>query len=324
MNYNGIPIEYIFKENKFVVEETYCRQRIELPDDPLAIAKNIMNILRVYPLEASSALMKLYYGDFKSFIDTHIDSHICGNLISLCRERGPRIKLSIYDNETNINIYSECFDVEILLSIVLGDLSSIIYYETGYRENIRYKKAVIPRTITIPPIVTTLDKLFRPIQLSISSTIAVDALREIENNLNIIGEIIVLLPCIDEYTINSIERLLRRAISSSKRVFLVTPSPSLYEARKCGIDYKSYLISYIELQESFEKKVFICNADTGNIGFIINRNFYLSSYGYKYRDNLEVISIKDQYYIENAALGYLRECLCSQHLIREDLDYKNR
>lgn len=325
MSFRGIPIEYIFKENKFVVEEAYCRQKINLSEDPLAIAKNIIvDILRVYPLEASSALMKLYHNDFKSFIDAHVDSHICGNLLSLCRERGPRIKLSIYDDGTNINVYSECFDVEILLSIVLGDISSIIYYESGYREGIRYKKAIIPKTIAMPLIVSTIDKLFKPIQLNIRSTIAIDVIKEIENNLNAIGELIILLPCIDNNTLSSIENLLRKAILNNKRIFLVIPSPTIYEAKKCGVDYKNYLVSYIELQELYGKKIFICNADTGTIGFIINRNLYISSYGYRYRDNLEMIPIKDQYYIENAALGYLRECLCSQHLIKEDLDYKNR
>ncbi len=325
MSFKGIPIEYVFRESKFVVEETYCRQKIDLSEDLLAIAKNIItDILRVYPLEASSALMKLYHNDFKSFIDTHVDSHICGNLLSLCRERGPRIKLSIYDDGININVYSECFDVEILLSIVLGDISSIIYYETGYRDSIRYKKAVIPKIIATPLIVTTIDKLFKPIQLNISSTIAIDVIREIENNMNLIGEMIFLLPCIDNNTLSSIENLLRKAILNNKRIFLVIPSPTIYEAKKCGIDYKNYLVSYIELQESYGKKIFICNADTGTFGFIINRSFYISSYGYRYRDNLEMIPIKDQYYIENAALGYLRECLCSQHLIKEDLDYKYR
>uniref|UniRef100_A0A7C5Z0H1 Uncharacterized protein n=1 Tax=Ignisphaera aggregans TaxID=334771 RepID=A0A7C5Z0H1_9CREN len=109
----SIGIARMFKEPHIVKDKRYARLTINNIENIIEIIDKYVKIL---PFESIIALQKLYSGDIKSFIDTYIDAYLCTPLISLCRERGPRIKCSIYSDSEYIEIYSECFDIELLFS----------------------------------------------------------------------------------------------------------------------------------------------------------------------------------------------------------------
>ena len=308
----------IFKGSQIKIERRYVRVGID------SIEKYIEFINRnakVIPFEASIALNKLYNNDIKNFIETHIDANMCTPLISMCRERGPRIKCSVYSDPDHIEVYSECFDAEILIPMIFGDLSNLFTFEVGYRDGIRFKRVIIPRNPVVqlaPDIIkgNVLGKQLFTMPLKTFSN-AIEYILGVEEEVT---ELIFHIPCLDSLAIELLYRM-AKTLSNRSRIYVLTASPTSDTAKRCQLNYKDMLISYIEALEILPKyNIVICSTDIVHTGLIVNRMHYIVSYEYSYRDNMDISIVRDRSYIEATSMGYLRECLCTATLTKEDLN----
>jgi hypothetical protein len=315
-----IGIARMFKEPHIVKDKRYARLTINNIEN---IIEFIDKYVKILPFESTIALQKLYNGDIKSFIDTYVDAYLCTPLISLCRERGPRIKCSIYSDSEYIEVYSECFDIELLFSIIFGDLSNLFIFETGYRDGIRFKRSIISRNlieISIPEVMRRNKSKSKEHLFTIPLKTFSNVFEYILKNADEVTELILHIPCLDNKVIELLYRI-ARVLSNKSRIYVLTTLPTSEIARRCISNYKNMLISYIEASEFLPRyNITLCNADIVHIGLIINRFHYIVSYEYSYSDNVEVSMVKDKSYIETISLSYLRECLCSANLVKDDLN----
>ncbi len=278
---------------------------------------------RIVPLEAFIALNKLYNNDIKSFIETHIDAHICASLTSLCREYGPRVKCSIYMDNKHVELYSECFDIEILSAIVFGDLSNLFTFEVGYRDDKKFKRATIPKKFILQ-LASITSRWKRDRVESWFSTIPIktfhSAIEYILENKDKTTELIFHIPCLNNEVIELLYRVSK--LLTRSRIYILTTSPFSDFIERCQTNRKDIFISYLEALELLpEYNVIICNVDVMHIGLIVNRTYYIVSYEYNYRDSMDISMVRDKSYIQTAAQGFLRECLCLNNLIKDSHGY---
>ncbi|MCS7112204.1 MAG: hypothetical protein N3D82_04255 [Ignisphaera sp.] len=311
----------MFKGSQIKVEKRYSKLSINTVENYL---KTIDEDVRIVPFEASIALNKLYNNDIKSFIETHIDSHICTSLTSLCREYGPRIKCSIYIDDEYAEIYSECFDVEILSSIVFGDLSDLFIFETGYRDGRKFKRTVIPKKL-IPQLAPLIAKWERdrlesqpPMVLPKTFSDTIERLLEKENRVT---ELIFHIPCLNDKVVELLYKV-SKMLTNRGRLYVLTAPPTSDSAERCHSNYKVMIVPYLEILElSSRYNIVVCNIDVMHIGLIVNRAHYIVSYEYNYRDDIDMSVIKDRSYIEIITQNFLKECLCLNSLIRGEYNY---
>ncbi|MEM1560353.1 MAG: hypothetical protein QXJ56_02155 [Ignisphaera sp.] len=311
----------MFRGSQIKVDKKYMRH---YTTDTWNYTEFLDRNVKVVPFEAFTALYKLYNNDIKSFIETHIDVHICTPIISLCREHGPRIKCLIYTSDKYLEIYSECFDVELLSSIIFGDLSNLFTFEIGYRDGRRFKRAIIPKKLILQ-LAPEISKWNRNNSESEFFTTPLktfgNMIRYVLEKGNEVTELIFHIPCLDDKAIDLLYEMVK-SLANKSRIYILTTPPTLDNAKRCQSNYKGTLIAYLEAYELLSRyNVTICNIDTMHVGLIVNRMHYVVSYEYSYRDDIDVSIVKDKSYIEAMAQSFLRECFCSTSLIKDDYRY---
>lgn len=314
-------IANLFQNSKLSIS----RHRLALSTIGTDIDKNIGSKLKVIPFESITALSKIIQGDIKGFAETHIESHICTNLSSLCRDYPYRIKFSIYLDPEFLSVYSECIDVEILFSIIFGDMIRYFEFIEGYRDNTMFKCGVIPNTVLLPKAYNILSSLAGYIGIKIKSRNVKDIIEELLHSKNEITELLMIIPCIDSRIIETIEHMIKEFTSNQfARMFIITSSPSIYDARSCGVSYREFFSSYIEILDMIKNQyntyynIYLCNSEVNNFEIIINRATYLASYDLRLSSKSEFIPVKGHSFIDNFILKYLRDCLCSSHIVKID------
>ncbi|MEM1915982.1 MAG: hypothetical protein QXU00_01700 [Ignisphaera sp.] len=308
------PITRLLHNPKITIKKHYTPKIVTQKD----IVEDL-NKLKVIPFEAYSALSKVINGDIKSFIEIHIDPHVCTQVSSMCREHPYRIKYLIHMDPKYMLFYSECIDIEIAYSIIFGDMIKYFEFVEGSRNNVMFQCAVIPSNILIPEALRYTNSLGIFKGLTIKSKRFCEIVKELIEAVEEITELILVLPCVNEFSISVINQLIDRAHHNDNfRMFIVTSAPSVYDARKCGISYRSFFVSYLEIMNSVREldHIYLCNSEANNIEIVVNRATYLSSYDMNLRPESEFVSVQNTSFIENFILKYLRDCLCSSSLTK--------
>lgn len=275
--------------------------------------------LRVVPFESITAISKIIQGDLKSFAETHIESHVCTNLSTLCRDYPYRIKYSIYIDDEDLSLYSECINIEILMTIVFGDLIKYFDFYEGDRDGITFKYSSIPRSLLSSKVQNLLNSIAGFSKVNIEARNAYKILNYLQQFKEMINEIILIMPCLDNSTVETIENLAKEALQNPlARIFIVVSAPSIYDAKICEVSYKEFFVNYVKLLDLSESlgRLYLCNSEATNTELIVNRSTYLVSYNPRFIDKSEFIVVKDYSYVDNFTLKYLRDCLCSSHIIK--------
>ncbi|MEM1560851.1 MAG: hypothetical protein QW775_02910 [Ignisphaera sp.] len=309
-------ISNVFRNSIFTV----TKHRLALSSVEEDMEKDELTKLRVIPLEALSAIHKMMQGDIKSFAESHIESHVCTNLTALCRDYPYRVKYSIYNDGHVISMYSECIDLEILLTIVFGDIIKYFEFIEGFRDNVLFKYVVIPRSVLGGKLYNTLNYIAGHSSIRITSKQIDDIFSRIVQSRDDVSEMIFVIPCIDLSVIDIMSYLFKELLKNPiARIFIVTSSPSIYDAKTCRLSYREFFVNYIELLDLVRMidRVYLCDSEVNNFEIILNRATYLISYEPKLALSTQFIPIKDYSYTESYALKYLRDCLCSSHLVKD-------
>lgn len=275
--------------------------------------------LKVVPFEAISALSKIMQRDIKNFVETHIESHICTNLLSLCRDYPYRIKYSVYLDYESLLTYSECVDVEVLFTIVFGDIIGYMEFIEGHRDGIPFKCGLIPSNLLTSRMYNMLNSVVGFTGIKISSRYTQDIINELIDMKNEITEVILVIPCLNLEVAEIIKHIIDELLQNPLiRIFLIISPPSIYNARNCGPSYKEFFVRYVEITDFVKERynVYLCSSEANNFEIIVNRSTYLSSYSLRFSLKSEFIPIWDHQYIDNYTLKYLRDCLCSSYFSR--------
>lgn len=293
--------------------------------DHAILLAHLVKMFKVLPADALSALQKLSQGDLKGFIEIYVDPNICPSAISLCRDRGPRIKFGILINKASLELYSECFDVELLLGILLGDLASVSVYEEGHRNGVRFKRALLPLAVVDHAVLRALeealsyDSVWRndtmPRRMSVGELVS-----ELASKANNISELIMLVPCVNATAVKHIAHLSEVLAKGARKLYVIASPPSPTTVQMCKMSYGEALLNYVSLFELKEQvkegRLIVCDDEIPHVGFIINRTQYLLSSTPVYRDDAILEPIPEKDYTFSVALNLLRRCLCTLHLLR--------
>ncbi|MEL9940720.1 MAG: hypothetical protein QW632_04080 [Ignisphaera sp.] len=316
-------VKTIFPQSRIDIEEVYVRYPIERLDSQ-AILDFINNRARTIPMDSVSALSKLVKGDLKGFVETFIDTTVCTEVISLCRDRGPRIKCGINITENGVEIYSECFDPELLSHIILGDISMILQVASGYRDFVRFKSVVIPDKLLTQDAITAIEEgiLRNKLQTNTATperSIAKQFYEELTSGGLGYSEAILMAPCLSSTLIEILIDIMKSAAKNYKRVYIATLPPSQENSSFCRIQYKDQLLMYIQLIEEAKKYgFFVCDSEVVSLGAIVDRSQYLISNDFVYNGETFLTPLSDLKYINDYAVYMLKHCLCSNNLLRED------
>lgn len=308
-------VSNLFKESKLKV----LRHRLALANVLEDLREGRISKLKVIPFEAISALQKLSQGNTKDFVEVHIESHLCTNLTTLCRDYPYRIKYSVYVDDESMALYSECVDLDILLTIVFGDLIKYMEFLEGYRDNMMFKYSIIHRALFSQNLHEVLSPSIGYTGTKINSRYLQDIISELISLKEEVSEVIVASPCIDSRTIEMVMHLAKEILKNPlTRLFIVTSSPAIQDVRICKMSYREFFTGYVEMLEIVEKfdRMYLCNSELSNLEIVVNRSTYLTSYDVKPSPRSELISVKSYSYIDSFTLKYLRDCLCAYHLVK--------
>uniref|UniRef100_A0A7C2VNY4 Uncharacterized protein n=1 Tax=Ignisphaera aggregans TaxID=334771 RepID=A0A7C2VNY4_9CREN len=308
-------ISNLFRDSKF----TIVKHRHPISDLMEDLAGNRLNALKVVPFEAVSAINKIAQGNIKEFVETHIEPHICTNISTLCRGYPLRIKYSIYIDKESVSIYSECIDLEVLLALIFGDFVKYMEFIKGYRDNILFKHSIIPQNLLSGEVRDFLVNIVGYVGFKTSSRSFRDIVNELISRKNEVNELILVLPCIDPTTIEFISYIARELLKNPlMRLFVVTSVPSVYDARTCGVSYNEFFTGYVEALDIFEDldRLYFCSSEASAVEIIINRATYLASYDARLRHSTELVPVKNFTLVDGYILKYLRDCICSLHLVK--------
>jgi hypothetical protein len=309
-------VEKLFPYSKIMVRNSYsgCSEKCD--------AKKLVEEGSLVPLEASSVLEKLYMGDLKSFADIYIDAMLCTEITALCRENGPRIKYGVAQAQDGVEVYSECFDPELLFNILLGDIAKALMVYTGYRDNIKFKLIKISKEITTREFLEIVENRILNSANHSHEYLKEEPIGEFLKKLvqeKSFSEIILQVPCLDKNFIHVFLEIVKKIRESGKIVYIATSIPTKENARFCKVPYKDFVAYYIQLiEESKMHKIIICDSEAPHIGIIVDRRIYMMSSDIIYREDLHVIPIADTKYANDYATLVLKHCLCSNNLIKDD------
>ena len=308
-------IANIFPESKFGIT-TYRSPALSADDFS---TKDLSSNLRVLPFEAINALSKIGQGDVKSFIDTHIEAHVCTSISSLCRDAPYRIKYSVHLDNEFLSIYSECIDLEILFATVFGDLIKFFGFADGYRDDKTFRCTFIPRFLAQNKSIALLSSLVGYVGVKLRGRQLTEIINELPQLGSSISEIIFVTPYLNSWSKKVIESMFHVVAGNpSARLFIVTTAPSIFSARDYGVSYKEYLTTYIEVLDMIRERsnTYLCDSEPDNIEIIINRATYMISNDPRPSLNSTFKQIRDSSFIDNFTLKYLRDCICSSALAR--------
>lgn len=308
-------VSSLLKESRLKI----LRHRLALANVLEDIRKGNIQKLKVIPFEAVSALQKISQGNIKDFVEVHVESHVCTNLSTLCRDYPYRIKYSIYVDGESIALYSECIDLEILLTIVFGDLIKYIEFLEGSRDDVMFKYSTMSREFLTQDVYEVLGSNVGCAGVKINSRYLQDVISELVSSKEEVSELIIASPCVDSRTIEVVMQLAKELLKNPlARLFVITSSPIIQDARICKMSYKELFTNYVEMIEVAKEfdRLYLCNSEVGNVEIIANRYTYLTSYDEKLAPRSELLSVKSYSYIDSFTLKYLRDCLCTSHIVK--------
>jgi hypothetical protein len=307
-------ITKLFPDSKILI----LKRRLHNTDISIDVERNEILKLKVIPFEAISAFSKLVQGDLKSFVESHIESHICTNLTSLCRDYPYRIKYFV-NVENGVSIYSECISVDILMTIIFGDLIAYFDFYEGKRDDILFKLSIIPQAFLSGKVQNVLTSIVGFSKLNIEFRKGYALIKNLDSLSSDINELIIVIPCLDSKSFKIVESLAKTVLRNHvARMFILVSTPSIYDARMCKLSYREFFMNYVRLLELSEStdRLYVCDSEATNVEIIVNRSTYLVSYEPRIDDDSEFIEIKDYSYIDGFTLKYLRDCLCSSHIVK--------
>jgi hypothetical protein len=314
-------LKSLFPSSKIVIEKSYAGK--------VFLSKEVEKLKSsVIPLEAPSALEKLRLGDLKGFAEMYIETLLCTEITSLCKERGPRIKYSIAKSNDGVEVYSECFDPELLFYVLLGDIADLLHVTIGYRDNVRFKQVIIPKELVSDEFISSikakvLDRVIGVNEAATFNEISLSRLIEILSRDPTFTEIIFEVPCISTNVAEHVAKTVEVLKMSDKRVYLALSQPSRMNERYCKISYKDLLMGYVKLLEelgtSKSGRVVICYSEPLYVGVIINRSLYLRASTSVFKEDAKLTRVSDANYVNDYTSLILKHCLCSNNLVKEDL-----
>ena len=272
--------------------------------------------VNVVPQDLVPALRRLSIGDYKQFMDSFIDIHVCPYICELCRESGPRILHSLMDLGSAIELYSECVDMCLVMDLIMGDLVEYVCRGYGYRDGKRFSFVVIPKELVSRDIIEELEK-YRPLSIDIEASKLAQALACLEKSRRV-SELLIAVPCITE---DFIEVVLPRVVALAEkgvRVLLLTRPPTEAEVL-CPIKSLSrYLMLYLELISRASHALRICCSNIVESAIVVNREIVINGYEPWLDESSSVAIVRDRVYAQNIVSSYYRQCICSSPLVRED------
>ncbi|MEM0027649.1 MAG: hypothetical protein QXT53_07850 [Ignisphaera sp.] len=316
-------VKTVFPHSRIDIEEIYTRYPMERLDSQI-ILDFINNRARTIPVDASSALSKLVKGDLKGFVEAFIDTTVCTEIISLCRDRGPRIKCGISFDENGIEIYSECFDPELFSHIILGDISMLLHVISGYRDFVRFKSIIIPNKLLTQDVIAAMENgaLKNKLRANMAvpeGGVAKKFYEELTSGDLEYSEAILMIPCPSDSLIDVLANLMESAAKNHRRIYITTLPPSQENSSFCKTQYKDHLLLYIQLIEEAKRYgFFVCDSEVVSLGAIIDRSWYLISNDFAYYEETFLAPLSDLKYANDYAVYILKHCLCSNNLLRED------
>jgi len=273
--------------------------------------------IRVVPQDLIPALRRLSLGDYKQFIDSFIDIHVCPYICELCRESGPRILHALADLGNVIELYSECVDVCLLIELILGDLVEFVCRGYGYRDGRRFSFAMVPKELLDKRVLSELEK-YRPPSLDIEASKLSQVLKYLEDNARNISELLVAVPCITEGFLETVLPHIAALAERGIRVLLLTRPPTEAEVL-CPIKSLSrYLMLYLELVSRASRVMRVCCSNIVESAIVINREAVVNGYEPWLDEGSGIAVVKDRVYAQNIVSSYYRQCICSSPLVRED------
>ncbi|MCI4436659.1 MAG: hypothetical protein JHC33_07630, partial [Ignisphaera sp.] len=250
-------------------------------------------------------------------------------ITSLCKEHGPRIKYSITKSNDGIEVYSECFDPELLFYVLLGDIADLLHVVVGYRDNVRFKQVTIPKELVSDEFISSIraEVLGRAIGINEVATfneISLRRLIEILSSNPTFTEIIFEIPCISANLAEHVAKTAKALEMNGKRVYLALSQPSRMNERYCKTSYKDLLMGYVKLLEELGSsgksgRAVICYSEPLYVGVIINRSLYLRASTPVFREDAKLTPVTDANYVNDYISLLLKHCLCSNNLVKEDL-----
>jgi hypothetical protein len=314
-------LKTLFPSSKIVIERSYAGK--------VFLSKEVENLKSsIIPLEAVSALEKLRLGDLKDFAEMYIETLLCTEITSLCKEHGPRIKYSIAKSNDGVEVYSECFDPELLFYVLLGDIADLLHVIVGYRDNVRFKQVTIQKELVSDEFISSikakvLGKVIGVNEAATFNEISLRKLIEILSSNPTFTEIIFEIPCISANVTEHIAKTVEVLEMNGKRVYLALSQPSRMNERYCKISYKDLLMGYVKLLEELgtgkSGRVVICYSEPLYVGVIINRSLYLRANTPVFKEDTKLTPVTDTNYVNDYTSLILKHCLCSNNLVKEDL-----
>ncbi len=310
----------VFPHSSLTIERRYIPvNRFVKSLNDLEILLRNLDVLHVVPPEAPAALRRLARGDYKQFSEIHIEANVCPQIISSCRETGPRIVYAITRDDQFLELYSECFDPELVLVAMLGDLARIIPYEIGYRDLVRFKRALVPTFLLEEETIDRIERLAeRSTTLDLRARTLSEAIEAIKQLGNEISELIITIPCLNQELLEELVPVLRELVESGTYVVFLTRPPHEADV-SCYETVTRYLLLYLEvMSELNENGVRACYSSVTETSIIVDRSVVVTTYENRYVPQAGVVCVSDPLYAQNLALVHLRNCICTSHLVKED------
>ncbi len=300
----------LFPRSRIEVEKRRSRRRLVDP--------SMLRELRILPPESCAALRRLISRDFKQFVDIHIDAHLCPYLVSKCREAGPRILYSITRLGNGVELYSECIDLEILASIVFGDLLQFMEFGRGFRDAARFNYMYVGSDLLRNEVLETLEDLVEnPPNIDLGGSRLVDFVHELARLGNEVSEVIVSIPCITREFVDEVLPVLNSLARNGARIYVLTRSP--WEAEDvCNATVSRYAKLLMDLMLDLYEGMKLCFSSVSETTIVVNRCVVATTYSISYRGSSSIIVVRDPIYGQNTAVTQLRQCLCVSTLVHED------
>ncbi len=202
---------------------------------------------------------------------------------------------------------------------MLGDLARVIPYETGYRDLVRFKRALIPMALLEEETIEHVENLAeRSIALDLRARTLSEAIEAIERLRNEISELIITVPCLDQKLLAELVPVLRRLAESGTYVVFLTRPPHEADV-SCYETVTRYLLLYLEIMSKLEESgVRACYSSITETSIIVDRSAVITTYENHYAPQAGVVCVSDSLYAQNLALVHLRNCICTSHLVKED------
>ncbi len=269
---------------------------------------------RVVPSDAAHALRRLASGDYKQFLESYVEASLCPYITERCRELGPRVVYGLTRLEDGVELYTECFDAYLLLTLVLGDLVGLTTFVKGVRDGVaRFTSAYIPREAMDPQLIEELE-VFEPPQTSLEPVKTLEkALDAIEALGSEVTELVVSVPCLTEGFVKDAVPRLASLARRGARLILVTRAPTDAETLCPVKSVSRYLVLHLELGAVL-RNCYVCTSPSVESSIVVNRSCIITSFEPWLDPGSQIVVVNDRVYANTVATVALRQCICSTPL----------